>query len=104
MLARQDGQPALRRLIGTDPSTFAECHWGKEPLLSRGADLPSPFEDLFSPAAVDELVSTRGLRTPFVLMAKDGTTLGDRAFTRPGGIGATIGDQASDDAILHEFA
>ena len=37
-------------------------------------------------------------------MARDGTTLEDRSFTRGGGIGAAIGDQASDDAVLRHFA
>ena len=98
------GHPALRRLIATDPDTFADRHWGIRPLLSRAAELPRSFEDLFSPAAVDELISTRGLRTPFLRVAKNGTTLPERTFTGPGGIGAGIPDQASDDAILREFA
>jgi len=73
-------------------------------LLSRAADLPRSFDDLFSADAVDELVSGRGLRTPFLRMAKEGTTLEDRSFTRGGGIGAAIADQASDDAVLQHFA
>ncbi|MDO9379068.1 MAG: cupin domain-containing protein, partial [Nocardioidaceae bacterium] len=98
------GRSALQRLVACDPDTFAERHWGREPLLSRAADLPGGFDDLFSEAAVDELVSTRGLRTPFLRVAKEGTTLGDRAFTAPGGVGAGIADQVSDDKLAVLFA
>jgi ribosomal protein L16 Arg81 hydroxylase len=102
--ARAGEHRALRRLIAAEPETFAERYWGTEPLLSRAAELPGSFDDLFSPQAVDELVSTRGLRTPFLRMARNGTTLADGAFTRPGGVGAGISDQASDDDILRELA
>jgi hypothetical protein len=37
-------------------------------------------------------------------MARDGSTLPDRAFTTGGGIGAAIGDQVSDDRLLELFA
>jgi lysine-specific demethylase/histidyl-hydroxylase NO66 len=53
---------------------------------------------------VDELVSRRGLRTPFLRMAKDGTVLPGSAYTRGGGAGATIGDQAADDRVLAQLA
>jgi lysine-specific demethylase/histidyl-hydroxylase NO66 len=102
--AHTRGHPALSRLVATDPGTFARDHWGAQPLLTRAADLPSPFDDLFSEAAVDELVSRRGLRTPFLRMAKGGSTLPERRFTRSGGTGAGITDQASDDDVLREFA
>ncbi|MDR6863104.1 ribosomal protein L16 Arg81 hydroxylase [Phycicoccus sp. 3266] len=98
------GLPVLSRLVGVEPEEFARRYWSREPLLTRAADLPLPFDDLFSAAAVDELVSTRGLRTPFLRMARNGTTLPERSFTRGGGIGAAIADQASDDAVLSHFA
>lgn len=98
------GHPALSRLIACLPEQFGEQYWGSEPLLSRAADLPAPFTDLFSNDAVDELVSERGLRTPFLRMARNGTTLPERSFTAGGGIGAGIGDQLSDDRLLREFA
>ena len=94
----------LSRLLAIAPAEFAQRYWSREPLLSRAADLPRSFDDLFSADAVDELVSGRGLRTPFLRMAREGTTLEDRSFTRGGGIGAAIGDQASDDAVLHHFS
>jgi len=53
---------------------------------------------------VDELVSERGLRTPFLRVARNGTTLADRAFTAPGGVGAGISDQVSDDRLVRLFA
>jgi hypothetical protein len=82
---------------------FACHYWGSRPLLSRAADLPSGFGDLFTNDAVDELVSRRGLRTPFLRVAKNGSTLADSAFTAGGGTGAGIADQVSDDKLLRLF-
>ncbi|NNM48001.1 JmjC domain-containing protein [Knoellia koreensis] len=100
------GRPVLSRLVRVDGEEFADRIWSREPLLSRADELggAAGFDDLFSADAVDELVAGRGLRTPFLRMAKDGTTLPDRSFTRGGGIGAAIADQASDDAVLRHFA
>src|SRR5205085_7623916 len=83
---------------------FAEENWGRAPRLSRAADLPADFDDLFDARAVDELVSERGLRTPFVRMAKDGAVRPAASFTRGGGAGATIADQAADDKVLSALA
>ena len=71
--------------------------------LSRAADLPSGFTDLLDERVVDELVSERGLRTPFLRVAKNGQTLGDKAFTAPGGVGAGIADQVSDSKLVALF-
>ena len=94
------GGTALSRCAAGDHATFAEQHWGRAPLLSRAAALPAGFEDLLDAAAVDELVSQRGLRTPFLRMAKEGQVLAAAKFTRGGGAGASIGDQAADDRVL----
>jgi len=98
------GHSALHRLIAVPLDEFACDYWGSRPLVSRAADLPKGFGDLFSNDAVDELVSRRGLRTPFLRVAKNGTTLADSAFTADGGTGAGIGDQVSDDKLLRLFA
>ncbi|HEY0239198.1 MAG TPA: cupin domain-containing protein [Friedmanniella sp.] len=95
--------PALDRLVATDLATFTEQHWGRQALLSRAADLPAPFTDLLDEVAVDELVSERGLRAPFLRVAKNGQTLSDRAFTAPGGVGAGIADQVSDSLLVALF-
>ena len=47
-------------------SRFADQFWAAAPLLTRGSELRQGFGDLFSLAAADEILSTRGLRTPFV--------------------------------------
>jgi bifunctional lysine-specific demethylase and histidyl-hydroxylase NO66 len=94
----------LARLIAVERDTFAAEHWGREPLLSSAADLPGGFSELLDANAIDELVSKRGLRTPFLRVAKDGTTLADRAFTASGGVGAGIADQVSDDRLVGLFA
>jgi lysine-specific demethylase/histidyl-hydroxylase NO66 len=92
-----DRTGALARCV-PDPDAFTREHWGRGPLLTRSAD-PGAFRDLLDLDAVDELVSRRGLRTPFLRLAKDGEVIGSAAFTGPGGAGAEIGDQVRDDRV-----
>ncbi len=94
---------ALGRLVRVDTTTFAAEYWGRQALLSRAADLAAPFTDLLDEPAVDELVSERGLRAPFLRVAKSGQTLAERTFTAPGGVGAGIADQVSDSALVGLF-
>jgi hypothetical protein len=94
------GDAVLTRCVACAGDRFAAQYWGRAPLLSRRADLGGDFGDLLCAAAVDELVSRRGLRTPFLRMAKDGSVLPATRFTRGGGAGASIGDQAADDKVL----
>jgi ribosomal protein L16 Arg81 hydroxylase len=98
------GDPVLRRCIACATEHFATHYWGRAPLLTRAAELGADFADLLSADAVDELVSRRGLRTPFLRMAKDGTVLPGARFTRGGGAGASIADQAADDKVLAAMA
>jgi len=94
----------LARLIAVGQDRFAGQYWGQQPLLSPAADLPGGFGALLSADAIDELVSQRGLRTPFLRVAKDGATLPDKTFTTQGGVGAGIADQVSDDRLVRLFA
>lgn len=94
---------ALSRILATDPETFAAGHWGREPLLVRGAD-PDGFSGLLDLDGVDELLSRRGLRTPFIRLARQGTVVDSAAFTGGGGVGAEIGDQVRDDRVTALFA
>ena len=71
--APPSGHPALSRLVATSFEDFAEIYWARDAFLSRAADLPRDFGDLLSADAVDELIATRGLRAPFLRMAKNGT-------------------------------
>ncbi|SDZ25738.1 cupin domain-containing protein [Herbiconiux ginsengi] len=97
-------RPALSRCISVAPDEFARDHWGRRPLLSPASSLPGAFDDLFSERAVDELITERGLRTPFIRMAQEGSVLATSAFTAPGGFGAEVGDQVSSEKVLAEFA
>ncbi len=72
-------------------------------MLSKAGELPVGFGDLFSEQAADELLSRRGLRTPFIRVAKDGKVIATSRYTRPGGVGAMVGDQVADDRILELF-
>ncbi|WBQ05261.1 cupin domain-containing protein [Kribbella sp. CA-293567] len=97
-----EGRPALRRCITgeLDLDEFGRSYWGARALLSHGGD----YRDLFSLEAADELLSRRGLRTPFLRVAKNGTVVSDNQFTGPGGVGAEIGDQVRDDKVAALFA
>ncbi|HEX8631546.1 MAG TPA: cupin domain-containing protein [Catenuloplanes sp.] len=99
-------RPALARCAAVDPATFGTDHWGRSPLLSRAADLagPSGFTDLLSPRDADELLSRRGLRTPFLRVADQGQVLPASRFTGGGGAGAEIGDQVLDERVLELYA
>ena len=97
---RPDAGVLESRLIDCSRQTFAQDYWGRRALLSRGV---SDFSDLFSSRAVDELISARGLRSPFLRVAKDGATLPTASFTSPAGVGATIGDQLDDTKLWKQF-
>ncbi|WP_298747443.1 cupin domain-containing protein [uncultured Serinicoccus sp.] len=100
------GRPALTRLLGRlDADTFAREHWGHTLHLAAVEERDGDeFADLFSLDAVDELVSDRALRTPFLRVAKDGSTLPESTFTSSGGTGAGMPDQVDDTRLLRHFA
>lgn len=111
----------LDRLVApTDRHDFADRIWGRLPLLARGRH-PSPGErteqsphvtsatdhgiaGLLTPDDVDELLTRRGLRAPFLRLASQGRTLVDTEFTSGGGVGAGIRDQVNDDQVRRRFA
>ncbi|MGW4502686.1 cupin domain-containing protein, partial [Micromonospora sp. NPDC004336] len=97
---------ALTRCVSVEPAKFAAAHWGRTPLLSRADELPNAagFTDLLSPADADDLLSRRGLRSPFLRVAKDGQLVPAARFTGGGGAGAEIGDQVLDERVLELYA
>ncbi|MFY1694096.1 MULTISPECIES: cupin domain-containing protein [unclassified Solwaraspora] len=99
-------RPALARCVAVEPAKFAATYWGRAPLLSRAADLANPvgFTDLFDRDTADELLSRRGLRTPFIRVARDGAVLAESTYTGSGGAGAEIGDQVLDERVLGLYA
>ena len=90
-------RPAFRRCADVPFAEFASSYWARRPLLCRP---PGGFDDLFGLDAVDLLLSERGLRTPFLRVAHDGTVLPAARFTGGGGAGAEIGDQVLDEKVL----
>ena len=95
---------ALGRCVCIPADVFAHKYWANEPLHSAAGTLPRDFADLFSPAAADELLTDRALRTPFIRMAKEGSVLAADCFTASGGFGAHIADQVDPAMVLREFA
>lgn len=65
--------------------------------------MPRDFSDLLSPSAVDELISERGVRTPFIRMARAGDLLARGCYTGPAGFGAEMPDQVDSAKVLAEF-
>ena len=94
----------LERCVACGRDEFAAQVWGQRPLLSPAAELPRDFSDLLSPQMVDEIIAERGVRTPFVRMAREGTLVDRACFTRAGGFGAQMPDQIDPDGVLTQFA
>ncbi|OBK76821.1 cupin domain-containing protein [Mycobacterium sp. 1274761.0] len=94
----------LSRCVAVDPQTFAADYWGRRPLLSESAALPRDFGDLLSADMVDELIAERGVRAPFIRLAKEGSLLARDCYLGPAGFGAEIGDQVDSAKVLAEFA
>jgi len=90
--------------MAVDPHVFETEYWGRKPLLSRAAALPRDFADLLSPHAVDELIAERGVRAPFIRLAKDGALLPKDSYLGPAGFGAEIADQVDSAKVLAQFA
>ncbi|MGN6088960.1 MAG: cupin domain-containing protein [Actinomycetales bacterium] len=100
---------ALAACLSVPVVEFARDYWGQQPLLSRAATLPAlppapatptgRLVDLLTLDDADELLSQRGLRTPFVRLARDGQLIAPSAWTGGGGTGAAIGDQVHDDRV-----
>jgi len=94
----------LSRCVAIDPQTFASEHWGRAPLLSRSDALPRDFGDLLSARSVDELLAERGVRAPFIRVAKDGELLPKDGYLGPAGFGAEVPDQVDSAKVLNQFA
>ncbi|WP_245634413.1 cupin domain-containing protein [Janibacter corallicola] len=77
--------------------------WGRAPRHVPAGRVPAPFAHRLTTADVDDLLSRRGLRTPFLRVARDGRTLDGSEFTLGGGVGAAIRDQVDDTALLRLF-
>jgi len=101
--AADSGAAVLPRLTGMAAAEFGDRYWARGPLLTRGAD-PDGFRDLLDLDGVDELLSRRGLRTPFIRLARNGTVVDSASFTGSGGVGAEISDQVRDDRVAALFA
>jgi ribosomal protein L16 Arg81 hydroxylase len=94
----------LSRCIGIDTDVFATEYWGRKPLLSRTGALPRDFSDLLSPDMVDELIAERGVRAPFIRLAKEGQVLAKDSYLGPAGFGAEIADQVDSAKVLAQLA
>ena len=99
-----DRRSALTRCIAVDAQTFGDEYWGRQPLLSAAGTLPRDFDDLLSPGAVDELIAERGVRAPFIRLAKEGEVLAGDCYLGPAGFGAEMPDQVDSAKMAAQFA
>lgn len=94
---------ALARCVSVSSATFASERWSRAPLLSRGKELAGDIRSLLSDDDVDELVSARGLRTPFFRTVKQGRR--QRAPVRRAVAGnRTIGDLVDAEGLREQHA
>jgi ribosomal protein L16 Arg81 hydroxylase len=93
----------LSRCISVDPQTFATEYWGRRPLLSPSEALPRDFGDLLSTSSVDQLIAERGVRAPFIRLAKEGDVLAKDCYLGPAGFGAEMPDQVDSAKVLAQF-
>jgi bifunctional lysine-specific demethylase and histidyl-hydroxylase NO66 len=78
-------------------------YWSRRPLHRPGAD-PDGFGDLFSLAAVDELITARMLRQPQFRLVKNAETVdADRVTHSVGMARRTLRDVADPGRIIEEF-
>lgn len=71
---------------------FAAEHWGRRPLLRRGA---VDWSDVFSIGDIEHLLLT-GARTPTFRLVEDGVALDPARSTRPVRLGGRVVDDAAD--------
>jgi ribosomal protein L16 Arg81 hydroxylase len=93
----------LSRCISIEPDVFASEYWGRKPLLSSAGTLPRDFCDLLSPDTVDELIAERGVRAPFIRLARQGQLLAKDTYLGPAGFGAEIADQVDSAKVLSQL-
>ena len=95
----------LSRCVATDTGMFASRILGPQARCSAAPSaLPRDFSDLLSPTAVDELIAERGVRAPFIRLAKTGDVLARDCYIGPAGFGAEMPDQVDSAKVLAEFA
>jgi len=73
-------------------------------VLSQSDALPRDFGDLLSSDTVDELIAERGVRAPFIRLAKEGGLLARDCYLGPAGFGAEMPDQVDSAKVLAQFA
>ncbi|HEX4017721.1 MAG TPA: cupin domain-containing protein [Frankiaceae bacterium] len=91
---------ALRRCTGLGRAAFGADYWSREPLLSRH---PGGFADLLCAADVDELLTERGLRTPFFRVVQAGQTVAGTTRSAAAG-NRRITDLVEPEAVRESYA
>ena len=89
------GFSAVARCVG-DVTAFARDIWGRRPLLVPAGS--AGFDDLLSPADVDDLLGGRALRLPFFRLVQGGTSIPTGRYTRTANAGNRRLDDLPDSA------
>src|SRR6266567_463820 len=103
-VGREPAAGSLGALVGaTGVPAFGAERWARDAFWRAAAD-GSDLSTLFSLQDADELLSTRGLRTPFVRVAKDGVVQAESRYARSAGVGASVRDQVDPDRVARLLA
>jgi ribosomal protein L16 Arg81 hydroxylase len=90
---------ALRRCTGLDRDAFEASYWTQRPLLTHHEP---GFADLLRASDIDELITSRALRTPFFRTVQGGGSLTGQTRSVSAG-GRTLTDIADPDAIRESY-
>lgn len=89
MSLQSGARDPLTRCVG-DADEFATSYWGARPLVRR-ARPSGGFDDLLSPADLDALLWSRGLRYPEASLVRSGALVDPASYTSPGHDGDSAG-------------
>ena len=93
----------LSRCIAIDPQTFADEHWGREPLLSRPMRYPATSVTCSRPQRSMSCSPSAGCaHRSFV--CQGGRSPGRDCYLGPAGFGAEMPDQVDSAKVLDQFA
>ena len=93
----------LSRCVAADPRR-SPANTGVESRCSAGRCATPRLLRLLSSDTVDELIAERGVRAPFIRLAKEGDVLARDCYLGPAGFGAEIPDQVDSAKVLGQFA
>ncbi|MGW4815201.1 cupin domain-containing protein [Kitasatospora cineracea] len=94
---------AVERCFGLPLEEFRDAHWGRRPLLVRGAQLGRSFDAVATAGSVDAVLSGSALRAPFIRVIQSGTDVAAAQYTTTASVGSERLQDVVDPAALARF-